>query len=82
MQDIVLGWSFRLSENNSNIRPRLIAAQTSLSRILNEHGVDERQLELIHNILKLNLLRILPYTSDTPTVKFIIRSLNFLQDKK
>ena len=82
MQDIVLGWSFRLSENNSNIRPRLIAAQASLSKILNEQGIDDRQLQLIHNILKLNLLRILPYTSDTPTLKFIIRSLNFLQDRK
>lgn len=82
MQDIVLGWSFRLSENNSNIRPRLIAAQASLSNILNEQGIDDRQLQLIHNILKLNLLRILPYTSDTPTLKFIIRSLNFLQDRK
>ena len=74
LQDIHLGWSYRHSPKNINIEVRLLIFRTLLEKTLltSKMNID---INAIYHILLLNILRIIPYTSDLTTKNFLEKSI-------
>lgn len=81
LQDIDLGWSYRFEIIDDNLKIRqMIMKGTVISKILSMENGDEI-VRSIYYILLLNVLRIIPYTTDDKTFTFIEKSLTYLCNK-
>lgn len=81
LQDVELGWSYRFSIIDVNLRMRLIVMRTCItSKIYSLHD-GENIMNAIYGILLLNTLRIIPYTHDSVTIEHLLNNLQYLCQK-
>ena len=73
LQDIHLGWAYRNYKKDMNIEiRRLIIRNLLLNKLTSKIDIN---MESIYHILLLNLLRIVPYTTDPVTKDFLKNSI-------
>ena len=76
LQDLELHWSYRNQEIDFNLAMRLAVAKEALLENIAEYDNGESNIRTIYYILLLNVLRIIPYTTDDKTARFLKISIN------
>lgn len=76
MQDLEIGWSYRLDKTNASRNVQLLFAKKRFLEKLTklEHG--NKMIKTIYHMLLLNILRIFPYTTDNHTKNFLNTAIN------
>lgn len=77
-QDLECLWSYRNEPLSENLQIRILAIKKILLSHIRSRSRGDTELMLIYNVLLLNLLRILPYTHDIPTKKYLYNEINRL----
>ena len=76
LQDLELYWSYRYQKIDFNLAMRLAVAKEALLENISEYENADANILSIYHILLLNILRIIPYTRDEHTAKFLKSALN------
>ncbi len=74
-QDLEVKWSFRNMKPDTNRDLRLLIAKETLNEMILSLPNGKNILSQIYKILVLNLLRIIPYTTDEKTEKFLFKAI-------
>ena len=81
LQDIELGWSYRFSGIDENLRMRLIIMKKCIMTRLESFKDGKKLIDSIYHVLLLNVLRIVPYTHDSFTMKHLLWNIKYLCNK-
>ena len=81
LQDLELKWSFRNLEISPNRNLRLQVAKEALIEEILSTSNGKQNLQTIYHILLLNILRIIPYTSDSKTFEYLDWAMSLLINK-
>lgn len=76
LQDLDIHWSYRHREIDFNLAMRLAVAKEALLENIFEMPDGFKNVKMIYHILLLNILRIIPYTKDEETARFLKSALN------
>lgn len=81
-QDIEIHWHYRFEEKlENNLKIRLFSLRELLLSRLFGLKDGEQLINSMYHILLLNLLRIIPYTFDRATKKFLVESIGYVLQK-
>jgi thiamine kinase-like enzyme len=81
LQDIECFWSYRHEPRSLNLHVRAVALKYLLTTYIRSRHGGEEYLVMVYNLLLLNLLRILPYTKDEETLKYLYGEIDRLTIK-
>lgn len=78
LQDVNLGWSYRYTEIDVNLKIRLLVMKKMVHERIGMLEDGDKILDTIYHLLLLNILRIVPYIKDKTTDSFISRKSEYL----
>lgn len=78
LQDVELGWSYRNITMDENLSIRLLILKNNILEIINKMENGKEITDTIYHILLLNVIRIIPYTEDEKTMKFLTSKIDYL----
>lgn len=81
LQDFYVGWSFRFSEENENIKIRQKIMTERIDNKLFQYGRGGKIYRNVYLLLLMNLIRILPYVRDLETCSYIYKALAKVRNK-
>lgn len=76
LQDLDLHWSYRHREIDFNLAMRLSVAKEALLENIADTPDGLSKIKTIYHVLLLNVLRIIPYTKDEETARFLKKALS------
>lgn len=79
LQDVELFWHYRHELHmDVNLRMRLLILKENLKNRILRLKDGKNLMGCIYHILLLNILRILPYTEEKPTIDFLIKKIKYV----